>query len=64
MSIFGPKIILYLQKSIAKLTDLKFEKCEFRENWDLENVNFVKIQIYKMWILWKFKLTKCEFCDY
>ena len=73
MSIFGPKIILYLQKSIAKLTDFIFEKYEFCENWDFRIVIFVKnvisemwilwkIRLWKIWILWKMTLGKCEFC--
>ena len=39
------------------------EKCEFCEKWDFENVNFVKIEILKMWILWKLRFWKCEFCE-
>ena len=26
------------------------EKCEFCEEWDFENVDFVKNDIFKMWI--------------
>ena len=54
-----------------------FEKCEFCENWYLENVNFVKIRknrdfrsenfvkndTLRMWMLWKLRLWKCEFCE-
>ena len=40
-----------------------FEKCEFCEKWDFENVNFVKIEISELWILWKIRLQKCEFCE-
>ena len=39
------------------------EKCEFYENWDFEDVNFVKNEILKMWILWKIGLWNCEFCQ-
>ena len=53
---------------------LMFEKCEFCEKWDFENVNLVKNEtlevwifwkneILKMWILWKMRLWKCEFCE-
>ena len=33
------------------------KKCDF------EIVNFVKNEIFKMWILWKVRLWKCEFLD-
>ena len=42
------------------------EKCEFCETWDFENVNFVKHETLKMWILWKMRLWNCdlwEICD-
>ena len=29
-----------------------FEKCEFCEKWDFEDVNFVKNVILKLWIFW------------
>ena len=38
-----------------------FQKCEFCEKWDFENVNFVKIKILKLWILWKLRFSKCDF---
>ena len=31
--------------------NLMFEKCEFCEKWDFENVNFVKNEISERWIL-------------
>ena len=37
-------------------------KCEFCEKCDLENVNFVKNEILRMWILWKMRFWECEFC--
>ena len=30
-------------------------KCEFCQKWDFLNVNFVEIEILKMWILWKMR---------
>ena len=30
--------------------NLMFEKCEFCEKWDFENVNFVENEIFEMWI--------------
>ena len=39
------------------------EKCELCEKWDFENVNFVKNEILKMWILWKIRFWKCEFWE-
>ena len=30
---------------------LRFQKCELCKNWDFKNVNFVKIDITKMWIM-------------
>ena len=38
-----------------------FEKCEFCVKWDFENVNLVKNEILKMWILPKMRFWKCEF---
>ena len=38
-------------------------KCEFCEKWDFENVNFVKNESLKMWILSKMIISKCEFFD-
>ena len=40
---------------------LRLWKCEFCENWDFGNVNFVKIEILEMWILSKMRHRKCEF---
>ena len=40
-----------------------FEKCEFCEKCDFENVNVVKNKTLKMWILWKMISWKCEFCE-
>ena len=31
--------------------------------WCLKNVNFVQNETLKLWILWKMKLWKCEFCE-
>ena len=39
---------------------MMFEKCEFCEKWDFENVNFVKNETLKMC---KMTLLKCEFCE-
>ena len=38
------------------------KKCEFCEK-DFENVNFVKNEILKMWILSKMKIQNYEFCQ-
>ena len=35
----------------------------FEKNEIFESVNFVKIEILKMWILWKMRFWKCEFCE-
>ena len=35
----------------------------FGEKWDFENVNFVKNKTLKLLILWKMRLSKCEFCQ-
>ena len=57
--------------------NLMFEKCEFCEKWVFENVNFVnfvkkwdfeivnfvKIEILKLWILWKLRFWNCGFCQ-
>ena len=40
---------------------LMFQKCEFCGKWDFRNVNFVKIGILEMWILWKMSFQKCDF---
>ena len=51
-----------------------FEKCEFCEKRGFEIVNFVKNEIFKMWILWKndvlklwilwkMRISKCEFYE-
>ena len=40
---------------------MRFWKCEFCQNWDFQNVNVVKIEILKMWILSKLRFSKCEF---
>ena len=40
-----------------------FEKYEFCVKLDFENVNFVKNETLKLWILWKIRLWKCEFCE-
>ena len=42
---------------------LMFQKCEFCEKWDFENVNFVENDILKMWILWKMRHWKSELCE-
>ena len=42
---------------------MRFWKCEYYEKWNFENVNFVKYEILKLWILWKMRLWKCEFCE-
>ena len=34
---------------------------KFLRNWCLKNVNFVKNEILKMWILWKMRLWNCDF---
>ena len=41
--------------------NLMFEKCEFIEKWHFENVNFVKNETLKLWILWKwdFEIVNC-----
>ena len=40
-----------------------FEMCEFCQKWDFENVNFVKNDALKMWILTKMGFWNCEFCE-
>ena len=35
---------------------MRLWNCEFCEKWDVENVNFVKNEIFKLWILSKMKL--------
>ena len=35
----------------------------FHRIWCLKNVNFVKNEALKMWILWKMRLWKCEFWE-
>ena len=45
---------------------LGFLECEFCENWDFRNVNFInfmKNEVSHMWILWKLRFQKCEFCE-
>jgi len=41
---------------------MEFQKCEFCEILDFENVNFLKNGILEMWILWKIQFEKCECC--
>ena len=41
--------------------NLMFENMNFVKKWDIEIVNFVKNEILKMWILWKMRLSKCDF---
>ena len=36
---------------------------EFCEKWEFENMNFVKNETLKMWILWKVRFSKWEFLD-
>ena len=31
--------------------------------WYFKNVNFVKIEILEMWILWKMRFQKCDYCE-
>ena len=31
--------------------------------WSFRNVNFVKNEVSKMWILWEMRFQKCEFCE-
>ena len=38
-------------------------RCELSEKSRFESVNFVKNEIFKMWILWKITFWKCEFCE-
>ena len=51
---------------------MRLWKCEFCENrdfeivnfvkkWGLENVNFVKNETLKLWILGKLRFSKCDF---
>ena len=44
----------------AKINFLSRNHQEF-DVW--KNVNFVKIEISELWILWKMRLQKCEFCE-
>ena len=37
--------------------------CEFCEQWDFQNVNFLKNVTLKMWILSILRFWKCEFCE-
>ena len=52
----GQKPTFY-QKKIPRIW------CSFCQKSYLKNVNFVKNEIFKMWILWKMSLWKCEFCQ-
>ena len=36
------------------------KKCK---KWDFENVNFMKNETLKMWILWKIRLWNCKLCE-
>ena len=54
---------LYRNYTGAKTKNLIFEKCEFCEKWDFENVNFVRNEILKMCIWWEMRFSKCEFCE-
>ena len=45
------------------LWKMRLGNCEFCENCDFENVNFVNNETLKMWILLKMRLWKCEFCE-
>ena len=54
----GQKTTVYLEIPL----NLMFQKCEFCEYWDFRNVNFVKIEISEMWILWILRFQICEFC--
>ena len=40
-----------------------FEKCEFCQKWDFKNVNFVRNETLKMWVLTKMRFQNCEFCQ-
>ena len=53
---------------------MRFQKYKFCEKCDFINVNFVKIEIsevwilwkmsfLKLWILWKLRFQTCEFCE-
>ena len=42
---------------------MRFWKCEFCEKWDFKNMNLVKIEILKMWIVSKVRVWKCELCQ-
>ena len=42
---------------------MRFWNCEFCEKWDFQNVNLVKNENLKMWILWKMMFSKGEFSD-
>ena len=66
----GPHVIwVNLEKSpVHKLTVAHWGKNplfiqKFPWFWYFKNVNFVKIEISEMWILWKMRFQKCEFCE-
>ena len=40
----------------------RFWNCEFCEIWDFENVNCVKNETLKLWILSKIRFWNCGFC--
>ena len=42
---------------------IRLWKCEFWQKWEFDNVNFVKNDIFKMWISSKLVISKCEFCQ-
>ena len=56
---WGKKTTFYTEIT----NNFMFEKCEFCEKWDFQNMNFVKNRTLKMWILWKIRFSKCEFCE-
>ena len=55
--------MIELHDNMITFMNPKLWKCELCEKWDFENVNFVKNDILKMWILWKMRLWNCEFCE-
>ena len=53
---------LYLYNSAHKDKNQFFIQ-EFPWFWHFNNVNFVKNEILELWVLWKLRCKKCEFCE-
>ena len=62
--LFIPKFLRIRCLKNVNCVKIGFHKCEFCEQWYFGNVNFVKNNILKTWILFKNNtFEKCEFCE-